>query len=323
MPFPEMTHSIASAPSIAELAVDRWNIGSIARAALIRSYVNDLYRVETDGGVYALKVFRRSWRNRWDAGWEAQLCSHLNAKGISLAMPIPGRDEEHVQILMYPEGDRAALLTPWLDGTKPRPPWTERIYRDFGRAAARMHQASISFVPETPGRLLNVDHLIRRPIAKLRDPFSNRPELYRRLLDGGERIASEIDLLVPQLAFGVCQGDLSFDNLHFLRDGSIAFYDFDLGGHGWFCFDFAFFPAWMKKEPDAIRWWNAFRSGYGEVREITTAEVEALPLFDIAYKIWDLEHTIHNWAVWTGTWQATDQKIEAMLDAIFEHDAFA
>lgn len=318
MPSPDISHSIATDASIATWTPACWNMGSIIHSELVRSYVNDVYRIETDLGTYALKVFRRSWRNRWDAEWEAHLCLHLDSRGVPLATPISGRNQELVQLLTYPEGERAALMTPWLDGSKPKPPWTEALYREFGRAAAVMHQASTSFVPQTPGRLLNADHLIRRPIAKLRDRFSERPDMFQQLLGGSERIAIELDVLIPQLPFGVCQGDLTLDNLHILPGGDIAFYDFDLGGHGWFAFDFAFFDSWMRRDIAAITWWNAFRTGYGEIREITAAEIRAMFFFDVAYLIWDLEHTIHNWSQWSGTLSASDEKVETMLTNIFE-----
>jgi Ser/Thr protein kinase RdoA (MazF antagonist) len=311
-----MSHSVATAASIAEWTSERWEIATIVHSELVRSYVNDTYLLVSDQGDYALKMFRRSWRNRGDAMWEAQLCVHLDAHGVPLATPILGRDGQHVQILSYPEGDRAALLTPWLGGFKPNPPWTEDLYRNFGRAAARMHQASISFVPAARGRLLNADHLIRRPIAKLRDHFADRPETIHQLLDGAQQMARELDSVVPQLPFGVCQGDLTLDNLHILPDGAIALYDFDLGGHGWFAFDFAFFDGWMRRDENAVTWWNAFQTGYGEIREVTDAEIQAMPLFDVAYLIWDLEHTIHNWTDWSGTWNATESIVTRKIEEI-------
>lgn len=318
MAFPEITHSLAAPHSISGWAIERWDIGAIRSAELIRSYVNDVYRIDTDLGSFALKVFRRSWRTRSDAIWESQLCVHLDDAGIRLALPKPDVDGQRVQTLIYPEGERAALLTPWLGVFKPKPPWTEKLYCDFGRAAARMHQASSTFLPECPGRLLDTDHLIRRPMERVCEHFANRPKTFERLLEVSESVASQLDVLTADLAFGVCQGDLSFDNLSILPDGEFAFYDFDLGGHGWFAFDFAFFHGWTQKDDSAVAFWDAFRAGYSEIREITTAEVAAMPLFDVAYMIWNLEHTIHSWTQWSGTWQSTDAKVDGMLASIFE-----
>ncbi|MEJ7838263.1 MAG: phosphotransferase [Thermomicrobiales bacterium] len=318
MDTPELTHSLAAPHSISGWATTRWDIGAIRSAELIRSYVNDVYRINTDLGSFALKIFRRSWRSRSDAIWESQLCAHLDDAGIRLALPNPGVDGHQVQTIIYPEGERAALLTPWLGVAKPKPPWTEKLYFDFGRAAARMHQASSTFTPESPGRLLNTDYLIRRPVEKLCTQLNNRPKTFERLLDVSGSVASHLDVLTADLAFGVCQGDLSFDNLSILQDGEFAFYDFDLGGHGWFAFDFAFFHGWTRKDDSAVAFWDAFRAGYGEIREITAAEIEAMPLFDVAYMIWNLEHTINKWTQWSGTWQATDAKVDDMLTTIFE-----
>ena len=312
------SHSLAAPDSLAAWAADKWNIGTIRNAELVRSYVNDVYKIDSDVGTFALKIFRRSWRNRSDVIWESELCVHLEEQGVRLAVPIPGVDGHRVHSLQYPEGERAVFLTSWLGEFKPKPPWTEKLYRDIGRAAAEMHEASTTFTTETPGRILNNDHMIRRPLEKLRGYFNDQSETFDRLQEVGMRVANQLDALTTDMAFGVCQGDLSFDNLSILSDGAFAFYDFDLGGHGWFASDFAFFHHWTRKEESAIPFWNAFRAGYSEVREITDAEIEAMPLFDVAYKIWDLEHTIHKWTQWTGTWQATEAKVDAALTEIFE-----
>lgn len=318
MDTPEITNSLAAPHSVSVWATERWDIGAIHNAELIRSYVNDVYRIDTDQGSFALKIFRRSWRSPSDAIWESQLCVHLDNAGIRLALPSLGVDGERVQTLTYPEGERGAFLTPWLGIAKPKPPWTEQLYCDFGRAAARMHQASSTFTPTPAGRLLNTDYLIRRPVDRLSELLNKRPGTYDRLLDVSESVASRLDMLTANLAFGVCQGDLSFDNLSILPDGEFAFYDFDLGGHGWFAFDFAFFHGWTQKDNSAVAFWDAFRAGYSEIRKITTAEVEAMPLFDVAYMVWNLEHTVHMWTQWSGTWQATDAKVDDMLTAIFD-----
>jgi Ser/Thr protein kinase RdoA (MazF antagonist) len=158
--------------------------------------------------------------------------------------------------------------------------------------------------------------LIRRPVAKLAAPFADRPEQLFRLQRIAERVAGELDRLAPSLPFGVCHGDVSLDNIHIDADGRIAFFDFDLGGHGCFAFDFNGIYRWSTDDPDAVRFWNAFREGYGVVRPISADELRALPLFDIAYLIWDLEHVVNNWTSWTGSWVATEAMVAEKLDDI-------
>jgi Ser/Thr protein kinase RdoA (MazF antagonist) len=308
-----ITHSIATADAIGRFVAENWDIGPIEDCVLVRSYANDVYRLKRGNGDFVVKVYRRGWRNAWDVGWEAQLCAHLDGCGVSVSVFLPARDGTPVQAIEYPEGERAVTVSQWLAGTKPVPPWTDDLYRDFGRATARLHLASQSFAPSTPGRLLNADHLIRRPVAKLAAPLADRPEQLFRLQRIAERVAGELDRLAPSLPFGACHGDVSLDNIHIDTDGRIAFFDFDLGGHGWFDFDFNGVYRWSTDDPDAIRFWTAFQQGYGEIRPIREAELRALPLFDIAYLIWDLEHVVNNWTTWTGSWVATDEIVTANL----------
>jgi Ser/Thr protein kinase RdoA (MazF antagonist) len=308
-----VSHSIATPDAIAELVSARWDVGDVAACLLVRSFANDVYRVETTGGRFAVKVYRLGWRNRWDAAWEAELCQHLAQRGVALAMPIAGMDRREVQVVRFPEGDRAVVLTPWLPGGKPEGTRTEQLYERFGQAAAALHLATQDFVPSIPGRLLGADHLIRRPFAKLQDALAGTAHDLRAVAGIAEQVAAELDRLTPELPFGVCHGDLTLDNLHIDDGGAIALFDFDLGGHGWFAYDFNGIWRWSTLADAAIPLWQAFRRGYSNVRPITPAEDVAVPLFDLAYLFWDLEHTVNTWTAWSGTWRAPVDEIDGKL----------
>jgi Ser/Thr protein kinase RdoA (MazF antagonist) len=300
---------------------DRWDVGSVKSCVLVRSYANDVFRIGATDGDWALKVYRRGWRNTWDARWEAELCTHVARSGVAVAVPRIGWNGEAVQVMPSPEGDRAVLLAPWIEGSKPIPPFSPELYGEFGRAAARFHLATTDFRPTAPGRLLNGDHLIRRPLTKLDPSFRGRREAFERLLKIGHRVADAIDGGTTHLPRGVCHGDLTLDNLHVMPNGEIAFYDFDLAGHGCFAFDFANYHQLVWKDKTAAPKWEAFQLGYGEVRSIGPDEQAAAQLFNVGYQIWDLEHTMHNWTAWTGSWNATEGKIDSMLAEIFESAA--
>lgn len=49
------SHSIASAESAAEFVTAHWAVGSTRTSHLMRSYANDVYRVETESGSFMLK----------------------------------------------------------------------------------------------------------------------------------------------------------------------------------------------------------------------------------------------------------------------------
>jgi Ser/Thr protein kinase RdoA (MazF antagonist) len=44
--------------------------------------------------------------------------------------------------LEAPEGSRPFALTEYAEGTKPQPPASDELYRDFGRLIGRFHAAS-------------------------------------------------------------------------------------------------------------------------------------------------------------------------------------
>lgn len=84
--------------------------------------------------------------------------------------------------------------------------------------------------------------------------------------------------LAPQLDQGLIHADLVRENV-FLRDGSVAFIDFDDCGFGFRLFDLATVLLRNRREPDYPALRAALLSGYEAVRPRLAREFEHLPLF--------------------------------------------
>ncbi|WP_025199371.1 phosphotransferase [Brucella sp. BO2] len=84
--------------------------------------------------------------------------------------------------------------------------------------------------------------------------------------------------LAPQLDQGLIHADLVRENV-FLRDGSVAFIDFDDCGFGFRLFDLATVLLRNRREPDYPALRAALLSGYEAVRPRLAREFAHLPLF--------------------------------------------
>jgi Ser/Thr protein kinase RdoA (MazF antagonist) len=303
-----VVHSQPAPTAIADLA--RPLVGVVTGARLERVFANHVYRLETAGGVVFAKLARRGWRSLDDARWEQQLVRHLAGADIAVAEPIGD-----VLPVTCPEGARPLSLTRALPGAKPVR--SIETYLALGQALARLHEAGTSFAPTVPGRLLGASHLVRRPVSKALPTLRDRGFPVEPLATVAEACADTLDRLVPDLPFGAVHGDATLDNIHIQDEGNVAFFDFDLGGHGWFAYDLIHVHGWAADDPDvAGPFWHAMVEGYGRVRPLTDAELESLPWFHLAYQIWDLEHELRNYADWFGCSHADDAVIRCSMRRI-------
>ena len=136
---------------------------SSAAAQLLRSYTNDVYLIQSADQKFVLKLYGLGWRTLSEVQWEIELLQHVSALGVLVAEPIAARDQKPIQSLATVAGDRIAVLSTYLPGDKPQPPFSIALYEQFGRAIAQLHAAADSFVASHPRRALDTTVLIDEP----------------------------------------------------------------------------------------------------------------------------------------------------------------
>lgn len=112
---------------------------------LVRSFVNDVYRVDTVTGPFALKIYRHGGWSPDEVAWEQGLISHAAEAGAPVVAPVALSDGRLAGEAPYPEGVRPFALSPWVPGRKPRPPFTDEVYRAFGEVIGQFHAAGDTF----------------------------------------------------------------------------------------------------------------------------------------------------------------------------------
>lgn len=273
-----------------------------ARAVLVPSFNNDVYRVDSARRSYALKIYGVGRWTTDEVRWEQQLVRHLLNSGLGVAADVALVSGDTVGVLHAPEGDRPYALAEWVPGAKPQPPWTDDLYRTLGATLARFHDAADTLETTYPRHTVRTGAEGGEVIAMLGDD-DERQGLVRLTWEAAER---QLTRLADQgLRWGVRHGDPSLDNIHVSEDG-LSLYDFDLAGPGWQVEDLTGALSTSYAE--------IFLKGYTAVRPLVPIELEALPWLRIVGTIENLHfHLIGKPAV-----QGTYSLAEGWVDRGFE-----
>ncbi len=181
-----------------------------------------------------------------------------------------------------------------------------------------MHDAAESFRAAAPLYRLDLDHLLQKPLARIRESGLIEDEARMAALDAvSSRAARAIQRM--EQTWTHCHGDCHGFNARISDAGVATFFDFDDGGPGYLAYDLAVF-LWAKvsfgRRLHAM--WHAFIDGYRTVRPIAPDDFEAAHDFVIVRHIWLMgEHASrrHEWGrepvAWIGrevdflkTWEA-------------------
>jgi Ser/Thr protein kinase RdoA (MazF antagonist) len=159
--------------------------------------------------------------------------------------------------------------------------------RANGVTLAMLHNAAESYRASRPLYRLDLDHLLRRPLARVQE--------FRGIVGADpmtdlEAIAARTDARIEAfdgLTWTHCHGDCHGFNARITDAGDAAFFDFDDGGPGYLAYDLSVF-LWAKasfgRKLHAM--WDAFVDGYRTVRPITAVDFEAAHVFVIVRHIW-------------------------------------
>jgi Ser/Thr protein kinase RdoA (MazF antagonist) len=280
--------TLADPRDLARLVADRYEL-AVTGCELVRSLVNDVYRVDTATGPRALKVYRHGHRTRAEVEWEARLASLLDGAGVAVARAVPLSDGEgHAGDWAAPEGERPYALWEWAPGRKPRPPFTDALYRDVGVLVAHFHTAAdAAGVPAAPRRVdLGGSFDAACAAVGARLGSADRARLVGLAARARARIPNSLDR-------GICHGDVSLDNVHVDDAGRVVLYDLDLAGDSWRAADLTGVAATPH--------WPAFLRGYRSVRPFPDTEVAALPWLDVVQRVHNLRFHLVDKPAWRGT----------------------
>lgn len=276
----------------ARQALWHWNLPDQV-PQLLKYRENAVFRVRlADDGTAALRLHRPGYHSRAALSSELAWMADLRRQGVTVPEPMQARDGALLVALhVGRETTQYVDLIGWVDGEplgesgqslgRPRAE-LETIFGAIGVQMARMHVAADGF--DRPADFV-------RPSWDAAGLLGDQPFWGRFWdcdgLDADDRgrlsalrhdLARRLDVVAPSLDKGLIHADLVRENV-FVKDGVVAFIDFDDCGFGLRLFDIATTLLRNRHEPDypAIR--DALLRGYVSVRPAMAAEFVLLPLF--------------------------------------------
>lgn len=232
---------------------------------------NSNFLLHTTAGAYILTLYERRV-DKDDLPFFLGLMEHLARKGISCPLPVRRNDGEVIGTLA---GRSAAIIT-FLEGMWLRRP-TVAHCREVGKALAGLHLAGMDF-----------------PLSR-----ANALDMagWRKLWDGSRARADEVEpgLLTEvdaefadfekgwpkDLPSGIIHADLFPDNVFFLGEKLSGLIDFYFACNDFYAYDLATcLNAWCFEKDYSynLTKGRALLAGYQQVRRLTDAERQALPM---------------------------------------------
>ena len=230
--------------------------------------VNDVARVTTPSGQFALKLYNRASRAAKDVTWELDLIEHLVEQGAPVVRPIRGSNG-YVEEFVVDGQPQAAALFEWAPGEKPKP--GHDTYVLLGEGAARIHRAADSFVEASSRDNYDAHLLIDDQLRRMK-PLLIEAKQWSKMTELADRLKQLI--ANPMLDKGICHMDLTLDNVH--RDGdTITVFDFDSAG-----------TCWRALEPYGVLrfskdYFKDWLEGYRSIRPFSPEDERAVAAFGI------------------------------------------
>ena len=234
---------------------------------------------------YFLKVYAGGWRTEADVLFELDFLRHLDRKGISVALPLVGRNGETIQWLELPEGRRCFVLSHAAPG-RPLGEQTDEIQATLlGSLAAQLHAAAEDFYSPHQRTPLTIERLLDlSPLEAFGRP---NDEGLARVRRAAARVTEFLEMLpLSALERGVCHGDLGGRNVFLDGEpgGRTTLIDFDDCGPGYLAYELGHVLMYFRlfRAGAADRLWQRFVEGYASHRRLPEADLAAAPAFALA-----------------------------------------
>ena len=248
-----------------------YDIGAlVAFRGIAEGVENSNFSLRTTAGDFILTLYERRV-DPADLPWFIGLMRHLAAAGVPCPLPVAGRDGAALRRLC----SRHASVTTFLPGFWPRRPKPAQCAA-LGEAMARLHLAGAGFDPVRenalgPGAWADL-------LAQCGDADALQAGLSAELHQALDTVLQSWPAGLPR---GQIHADLFPDNVFFLDGAVSGLIDFYFACTDAYAYDLAIcLNAWCF-EPDYafnVTSARALLRGYGAVRPLSDAEMQALPV---------------------------------------------
>ncbi|WP_394747723.1 phosphotransferase [Spongiimicrobium salis] len=274
-----VSSSTLSATHLTIFLQKKYALSGATTCALLRTGMNDLYKVTDGSAKFVFRVYTRDWRTKTEILEELRLLIHLKENKIPVSYPIEAIQGYFIQELKAPEGLRYAVLFSFAEGEK-IPHFTVQASYHAGKVMGSMHHMIRNFSLKR----VNYDRetLFVQSLKRIKTVFKTpSPSLVFIERMGVYLTSWHSTIPKDSIPTGAIHFDIWFDNMHFTPDDGLVLFDFDFCGNGWLSYDVSYFlyqlfhthPEVTDYEQKA----SAFLKGYGEHHQLSNEEMALLP----------------------------------------------
>ena len=278
----QVSHSVLHPDWIAAQAGRRYPLKGRVKAFLLYRGMNDVYIIQDRDARYALRVWRKSWRDVDIVEVELKFLDFLRQRDFPASTPLRTRSGELYFKVDSPEGERAVALYTWAPGRKFGEDLREDTAERIGALFARMHLLGLEYLGEQQRSIKDVVNFMVN-VPPLVEFLHDRPDDARFCEWLAPRLAGRLEQAAREdVPLGLCHRDFHPSNVHVDESGRITMLDFDATGHDFLMQDvknFTFGNLFYDFDPV---YGVAFEQGYATVRPFTAAELEHSELFLLA-----------------------------------------
>ena len=292
---PESIYTSARlAPSfVADLVAEHYALPEPVSGRFYAQGLHDNYLIQSGAQKFILRVYTSAWRSEEEICFELDLLTFLHQQAAPVAFPLRTKTDAWYFLIDSPAGQKVAALFNYADGAAPRFELSVAESALLGSTIANIHRLSDTFKPLHRRTLLDIPYLVDESLIAI-TPYL---EVEARAYLGGlrEKLAAAIAPLSKESPlFGICIGDVNTTNFHINASQQITVFDFDQCGYGYRAFEIGKYISSIHVLPLKQALAAAFIEGYQQVRQLTPAERNAIPYFEMVGVIWVMAINAYN-----------------------------
>jgi len=282
--FP-VTNSNLSATHIGLFLQEKYSFSKDTKSQFIRAGINDTYLVTDNNEKFVFRVYSLDWRTRIEIEEEINLLKELHQNKISVSYPLPDKENNFIQTLNAPEGNRFAVLFTYARGEKLHIISAETHFQ-IGQLMARFHKLTnnrkinrVNYSPE----IILIDSL-----KQIENFLTAGSEEMNFMKSCQKYLLSEFEHAdISKIRQGIVHLDIWFDNINVTDKNEVTIFDFDFCGNGWLCLDVAYYIKQLHNvEKYELKDYqpkvDSFIKGYESVIPISIEEKRLIPMLGVS-----------------------------------------
>lgn len=282
--FP-VTNSNLSATHIGLFLQEKYSFSQDTKCQLIKAGINDTYLVTDNSDKFVFRVYSLNWRSKTEIDEEIKMLNQLKENAISISYPLSDKENNYIQILSAPEGERFAVLFTFASGEKQHL-ISEETHFQIGQLIARIHRIThdqkvnrIEYSPEVIliDSLKKLSSFLTNDTAEMNFMKSAQSYLFKEFKNAD----------TSKIRQGVVHLDIWFNNLNITNDNKVTIFDFDFCGNGWLCLDIAYYILQLHniekyEAKDYQPKVDSFLKGYESITPISAEEKRLIPILGVS-----------------------------------------